>query len=138
MMKFLLDTNVLSEPLKEQSNRSVMENLQLHSNDIASATLVLHELYFGCYRLPSSQKRKTIEIYIKEVVIETMPILPYCDAAAQWHAKERARLTANGRTPSFIDGQIAAIAYVNNLIVVTRNTADFQSFSDLQVENWYK
>ena len=66
-----------------------------------------------------------------------MFILPYCNEAAGWHAKERARLTAIGQTPSFIDGQIAAVAYVNNLIMVTKNIADFQPFSGLIIENWY-
>lgn len=41
------------------------------------------------------------------------------------------------RSPPFVDGQIAAIAYVNDLILVTRNTEDFSNFSDLKLENWH-
>ncbi len=41
-----------------------------------------------------------------------------------------------GLTPTFVDGQIAAIAYVNNLVVVTINTSDFMDFGGLHVENW--
>ena len=48
--------------------------------------------------------------------------------AALWHAEERARLTAQGRTPSYVDGQIAAIAKTNDLTLVTRNTSDFVRF----------
>ncbi len=136
-MKYLLDTNVLSEPLKEKPNASLLAKLQLNSSRIITATPVLHELYFGCYRLPSSRKRKFIEIYIREVIINTMAVLPYCDEAAQWHAEERARLAGIGQTPSFVDGQIAAIAYVHGLILVTRNRSDFQPFSSLHIENWY-
>jgi len=58
-------------------------------------------------------------------------------AAAKWHACERARLQSIGKTPPFVDGQIAAIAYVNNLILVTRNITDFDSFSDLQIQSWH-
>ncbi|OQX23219.1 MAG: VapC toxin family PIN domain ribonuclease, partial [Desulfobacteraceae bacterium IS3] len=43
-----------------------------------------------------------------------------------------------GQTPSFADGQIAAIAKVNDLILVTRNTSDFKIFADLKIENWHK
>jgi tRNA(fMet)-specific endonuclease VapC len=42
-----------------------------------------------------------------------------------------------GKPPSFIDAQIAAEAYTNQLILVTRNISDFQYFSDLTVENWF-
>jgi tRNA(fMet)-specific endonuclease VapC len=46
-------------------------------------------------------------------------------------------LTAQGRTPSYVDGQIAAIAKTNDLTLVTRNTSDFVHFADLRVENWF-
>jgi predicted nucleic acid-binding protein len=67
-MKYLLDTNVLSEPLKIQPDSIVMERLQQHQDHIATATIVLHELYYGCYQLPPSPKEKTIKKYIEEVV----------------------------------------------------------------------
>jgi predicted nucleic acid-binding protein len=51
--------------------------------------------------------------------------------------KERARLIPLGLTPSYADGQIAAIAKVNNLILVTRNVADYANFQDLAIENWF-
>ena len=51
-----------------------------------------------------------------------MLILPYDDGAAEWHARERARLSSKGLTPSFVDGQVAAITVVNGLILVTRKT----------------
>jgi len=50
--------------------------------------------------------------------------------------KGRARLEKMGRRASFVDGQIAAIAVVNDAILVTRNVRDYRGFSDLVVENW--
>lgn len=67
----------------------------------------------------------------------TIPILPYDEAAARWHGQEQARLARLGRTPAFIDGQIAAIAKVNGLVLVTRNLKDFENFTELSVENWF-
>jgi tRNA(fMet)-specific endonuclease VapC len=67
-----------------------------------------------------------------------MPVLPYEKSAAEWFAQERARLTQIGRPPSYPDGQIAAVAAVNNLILVTRNTADFAHFAGLRLENWFE
>ena len=63
-------------------------------------------------------------------------MLDYDREAADWHARERARLSAAGRTPPFVDGQIAAIAYVNDLILVTANVSDFENFRGLRVQNW--
>jgi len=64
-------------------------------------------------------------------------ILPYDAEAANWHAAERARLVGTGRTPPFLDGQIAAIAVVNELILVTNNTSDYADFQQLQLQNWF-
>jgi tRNA(fMet)-specific endonuclease VapC len=136
-MKYLLDTNVLSEPLKIQPDAIVMERLQQYQNHIVTATIVLHELYFGCYQLPPSRKEKSIKKYIDEVVVANIPMYSYNEDAAEWHARERARLQSIGQTPPFVDGQIAAIAHVNNLILVTRNITDFYSFSDLQIQCWH-
>ncbi|WP_339461646.1 type II toxin-antitoxin system VapC family toxin [Nodularia spumigena] len=135
--RFLLDTNVFSEPLRPIPNSNVMEMLRQHESEIATATVVYHEILFGSYRLPDSKKRRTIEKYLQEVIQPNIPILPYDNNAAKWHALERARLVAIGKTPSFPDGQIAAIAHVNDLILVTNNVSDYADFSQLQIDNWF-
>jgi len=53
-----------------------------------------------------------------------------------WHAVERARLAARGETPAFVDGQIAAIARVHDLTLVTFNVSDFRRFDGLAVVSW--
>ena len=135
---YLLDTNVVSEPLRPAPNEYVLERLRQHEAEIAIASVVWHELLYGASRPPSSAKRSAIEDYLNDVVALAFPILPYDAQAALWHAAERDRLVSLGKTPSFADGQIAAIAQVNNLIIVTGNTSDFSMFQDLQVENWFE
>ncbi|MDP5016782.1 MAG: type II toxin-antitoxin system VapC family toxin [Dolichospermum sp.] len=136
-MLFLLDTNILSEPLRSRPNPVVIRMIQQYSSDITTATVVLHELLFGCYRLPiESNKRQIIEVYLQREIKQKIPILPYDIAAAEWFAKERARLTAIGKTPAYADGQIAAIAQVNNLTLVTNNVSDYADFQNLKIENW--
>jgi tRNA(fMet)-specific endonuclease VapC len=134
---FLLDSNIISEPLRPIPNANVIEMLQRHKDEIALATIVWHELLFGCKRLPESKKRQMIENYLRELEETKIPLLPYDANAAKWHAEERARLVTIGKTPSFADGQIAAIAKVNNLILVTNNVSDYADFLELQVENWF-
>lgn len=95
-----------------------------------------HELRFGCSRLAPSCRREAIERYIDNVVLESFPILDYGWEAADWHARERARLSTASRTPPFVNGQIAAIAHSNGLVLMTSNTIDFRAFDGLRVSNW--
>jgi tRNA(fMet)-specific endonuclease VapC len=104
---------------------------------MVTAAPVWHELQFGCQRLPRSRKKEVIALFLNDVVRRKMLILPYDDRAAEWHARERARLSSKGITLSFVDGQIAAIAKVNGLILVTRNIDDFKPFSEFKLENWH-
>ena len=137
-LKFLLDTNILSEPLRPSSNQAVMDSLKRFSGQMATASLVFHEMLFGCYRLPqSSRRRQVIEAYLKQEIEPKLPILPYDDEAARWHACERNRLTAIGQTPPFVDAQIASITAVNDLILITNNVGDFANFSGLSTDNWF-
>ncbi len=137
MIRYLLDTNVISEAIKANPNKNVLHKLEIYQGEIATASPVWHELKFGCLRLPISRKRSMIESFLSDVVKSTLEIIPYDEAAAGWHAKQQATLTKVGRQPAFVDGQIAAIAKVNRLILVTRNTADYEGFSDLKIENWH-
>ena len=135
MLKYLLDTNTISEPARPSPNRWLLEHLERNAEAIAIAAPVWHELLFGFQRLPPSAKRTRIEGYLFSSVID-LPILPYDAVAAEWHAAQRARLEAKGRVIPFVDGQIAAVAHVHDLIVVTANLAHFEDFEGLQSENW--
>lgn len=138
MSQYLIDTNILSEPLRPKPNPNIIAKMQLNFAEIAIASVTWHEILFGCYRLPPSKKRSRIEEYLKTLVLPSFPILDYNAKAADWHALERKRLTAIGKPPTFVDGQIAAIANVNNLILVTNNISDFVNFENLQLENWFE
>ena len=137
-LRYLLDTNVVSEPLRPKPNSAVMRSLRAYQDEIATATVVWHELLFGLLRLPESKKRCIIETYLQNVVKPHIPLLPYDQIAAAWHAEERTRLSRAGQTPAFVDGQIAATAIANDLILVTNNTKDFENFLNLRLENWHK
>jgi tRNA(fMet)-specific endonuclease VapC len=135
-LRYLLDTNVVSEPLRPAPQHGVIRRLKRHAEEIAIASVVWHELRFGAGRLPPSRRRETIDRYLDQVVLSTIPILDYDRAAAEWHASERARLESRGETPPFVDGQIAAIARVNELILITFNEADFRRFHGLRLLSW--
>lgn len=134
-IQFLLDTNIISEPLRAIPNSNIMRHLECHEKQLAIPAIVWHELLVGCMKLPHSKKRQAIEQYVNEI---SVPVLPYDEKAALWHAVERTRLIKLGKTPPFIDGQIAAIAATQNLTLVTFNTSDFLLFENLRLTDWQK
>jgi tRNA(fMet)-specific endonuclease VapC len=133
---YLLDTNIISEPLRPEPDEKILGRLRRHQESLSTASVIWHELLFGCYRLPVSERRTAIEAYLRTVVARSMEILPYDERAARWHASERARLARAGRTPPFADGQIAAVARTNDLVLVTLNRADYAGFGELRTEDW--
>jgi tRNA(fMet)-specific endonuclease VapC len=134
VIRYLIDTNILSEPLRPQPNSAVVAQIERYTDEIAIAAITWHEIRFGCERLPPSKRRNEIETYLKDIEL-IFPILPYDSVAAEWHASERARL--RNQPPAFQDGQIAAVAAVNQLILVTNNVRDFVNFQGLTIENWF-
>jgi tRNA(fMet)-specific endonuclease VapC len=135
-LQYLLDTNVLSEPMRPVPDPRVSDHITEAGSSIATAAPVWHEIQFGWLRLPPGKRRRAIEAII-HAMATALVVLPYDIAAAAWHARERARLTRLGKAPPFIDGQIAAIAAVNHLVLVTRNVRDFSGFIGLKIESWF-
>jgi tRNA(fMet)-specific endonuclease VapC len=123
--------------MRPQPNPKVQQRLLEHHASIALAATIWHELLYGLYRLASSARRKQLENYVFNILAADFPILDYTQQAALWHAQERARLVATGRTPGYADSQIAAIAATNQLTLVTRNVDDFADFEGLKVQNWF-
>ncbi len=134
--RFLLDTNVVSEPTRPLPNANVLVQLRTFEFELAVAATTWHEIVYGVRRLPISHRRLTLERYYESVRAD-LTILPYDEVAAEWHAAERVRLAQLGLTPPFADGQIAAVAAVNGLILVTANVADFRHFAGITLENWH-
>ena len=135
-LNYLLDSNILSEPTRRHPDGEVRSRLQAYRHEICTAAPILHELRYGVARMSDGARKRQLLRYLEQALLP-LTVLPYDGKAALWHAEERARLTGQGRTPSYVDGQIAAIAKINDLTLVTRNTSDFVHFADLRVENWF-
>lgn len=117
-------------------NRGVVQKMSQHGLHCALPAPVWHELVYGCERLSPGQRRSTLEAYLEDVVRKSFAVLDYDGAAAEWHARERARLEAAGKPAPFVDGQIASIARVHDLVLVTENPKDFRGFAGLTIESW--
>jgi tRNA(fMet)-specific endonuclease VapC len=132
----LLDTNVLSEPMRQQPDAAVMAQLEEGGHRLYTASVVLHELRYGMQRLPTGRKRERLESYVQSLLTSGLTVLAYDTSAALWHGDQRASLEAQGVKPPFAHGQIAAIAATHGLVLVTRNISDFEIFDGVELLNW--
>jgi len=141
MIRYLLDTNVASEPAKPDPSEGVLRRLREHAGEVALPSVAWHELTYGVERMDERKRRDYLLEYLREVLRPSMPVLPYDEAAARWHGRARAQLERKGRPKPFADGQIAAVAATEDLTVVTQNASDFEPFAELEggirVVNWF-
>ena len=136
-LSYLLDTNIISEPTKQIPNPNVLQKLAQHNSQFAISSITWHKLNYGVDRMPEGKKKRLLQQYLHTLEKNQLPILPYDKTAARWLAQERHRLVASGNTLAKEDSEIAAIAVSNKLILVTRNTSDFELFNNLILENWF-
>lgn len=138
---YLLDTNIISEAIKPEINENVRYRLEMTTFSSVISATVLFELLKGIYVLPEGSRKYKLDKYVNDYVRTTYPILPYDEHCASIQAEIYARMQKNGTPVSISDSQIAATALANNLIIVTRNTKDFEPIQkefSLCVENWFE
>lgn len=66
MIKYLIDTNVLSEAVKTVPDTSVLKMFEKFQHEIVTAVPVWHEIQFGCQRLPRSRKREVLDSFLPD------------------------------------------------------------------------
>jgi len=124
----ILDTNVLSEPMRSGANPAVAAWLDQQDIETLYLTTVnLAELLLGVERLARSRRRSTLEAKLSQIInlFAGSRILPFDAPAARLFAVLVARASSAGHTISFADGQIAAIAAAHGFSVATRDAAPF-------------
>lgn len=125
-MKWLLDTNALSELTKPEPFPGLLEWLDANEPFTAISTISIGEMSFGVERLPESKRRRTLERTLKFLREDYGGrILDFTEGAAVEWARLVAEAQKRGRNLSVLDSQIEATAIHFGLTVVTRNEADF-------------
>lgn len=138
MVRFLLDTNILSELIKPRIDQEVEARFRRDGGACAISAVTWHEVVHGTRRTPSRNRGVALlNAYRTLLQGARIEVLPYDAQAAEWHGQERARLSGLGRPLPYPDSQIAAVAATRDLTLVTRNTRDFDCFQGLSLENWF-
>ncbi len=135
----VLDTNVVSEPLKPRPSPAVMAWLDRQAVQTLYLTATsLSELLVGVDRLPEGRRKRGLADGLGGL-LETLfgpCILHFDTKAAATYAAVVRRAQGNGETVSVGDGQIAAIALAHGYMVATRDCEPFVAAGLKVIDPW--
>lgn len=135
----ILDTNVVSEPMKSNGSPSVQAWLDRQTAETVYLTATsLSELLVGIEILPEGKRKEGLDAALGELVVTLFGsrILPFDQHAAVAYAHLVRRARADGHLISVADGQIAAIATIHGFTVATRDTAPFVAAGVRVINPW--
>ncbi|CBL46689.1 Nitrogen regulatory protein [gamma proteobacterium HdN1] len=131
MSGYLLDTNILSDLIRNPAGPAACRIEQVGPKEIFTSIIVASELRYGC-----AKKRSPKLLAKVEGILETIPVLPLDIPADVEYGGIRIELEAAGQPIDMNDLLIAAHAHALGLTLVTDNTREFSRIRGLNVENW--
>jgi predicted nucleic acid-binding protein len=135
----LLDTNVVSEPLKPQPDPAVLAWLDEQApQTLWLSSIALAELLAGVAALPAGKRRTALARALDQKVLPLFEgrVVAFDTQAAHAHAAVQAGAAAAGNPISFADGAIAAIAAARGYALATRNVRDFKGTGVALINPW--
>lgn len=134
----VLDTNVVSEPLKPAPAAKPVA--WLRDMDIASlylTTITVAELHAGLRLMPAGKRQDALRVGLNDLVTAFGDrILPLDLAASLTFGAVVARARGVGNTMKFADAAIASIALANRFAVATRDVGDFRGSGVTIINPW--
>jgi toxin FitB len=135
----LLDTNVVSEPLKSNADPAVAAWIDAQVLEtLYLSTISVTELLFGIAVLPEGKKKQSLRTSLDERILPLFEsrILPFDMEAAENCAELRARARAAGQGMGSADSYIAGIAAAKGFTVATRDTKPFEAAGVPVINPW--
>lgn len=134
----VLDTNVVSEPLKPQPSSKVMEWLDRQAAETLFITAISRaELRFGVLKLPDGKRKNALAAHIDQVLnLFEDRMLSFDSAAADQLAAIAAHCEKIGKRAIAPDAYIAACAAAHGFAVATRNVSHFEHTGVRVIDPW--
>jgi predicted nucleic acid-binding protein len=135
-MRYLLDTNIISNIVKPTPSESLMAWMTAQNDDdLFIASFTVAELRRGVLEKPAGKRRDQLEAWFfgpeGPQALFAGRVLPFDEGAALIWARLMADGKAKGRPRSALDTIIAAVAEANGCTVVTDNEKDFAGMQTL-------
>jgi predicted nucleic acid-binding protein len=125
-VKYLLDTNVVSEVMKPNADSSVLDWLEQHQTDSFISVFTVAEIERGIEQLPPGRKADFLRHAFADFLpIFTERVIGFDLRVARRWAKFAVELRRRGRQTPILDSMIEATALQWGLTVITRNGRDF-------------
>jgi predicted nucleic acid-binding protein len=137
----ILDTNIVSEPMKPAANKNVLQWLDKQlAETLFLTTTSLAEPLVGIEILPDGKHKIGLDGALKQLVSRLFAsrILSFDQAAAENYAPLISRARSAGYSIAVADGQIAAIAATHGFVVATRDTAPFVAAGIATINHWHE
>ncbi|MDR2587254.1 MAG: type II toxin-antitoxin system VapC family toxin [Coriobacteriales bacterium] len=123
----IVDTNILSEPLKAKPNEHVLAWFLENQEDLYTTAITIGELMAGACSLPAGKRREGLRSAIEELASAYGDrALAYDAQAAKIYGILQGRAKEQGRPLSVEDGMIAALCLSHDAVLATHNTKDFE------------
>jgi predicted nucleic acid-binding protein len=135
----VLDTNVISEPLKPLADPAVLRWLDSQDPEMLYLTATnLAEILIGIALPPVGKRKRGMEQAIQSLLTKLFAgrILSFDREAAIAFALLGSRAAAKGYSISVADCQIASIAAVHGFTIATRDTSSFLAAGVPIVNPW--
>ena len=134
----VLDTNVLSEPLKKVPAAKVMDWLDNQAAETLYITTITYaELRFGVLKLPEGKRKTELAVRIERALdIFRDRTLAFDIQAAEQLAQIATQSAKIGRKATAPDAYIAAIAAAHGFAVATRNVSHFEPSGVTVINPW--
>jgi len=135
----LLDTNVVSEPLRQFPDAQVVAWIDAQPLDtLFLSAITVAEMRAGVALLPATKRRAGLQQNLEKRVLPLFAgrVLPFDMGCTQAYAELMAKARASGLAVATVDGYNAAIAAVNGLTVATRDTGPFVAASVTVINPW--
>lgn len=135
----LVDTNVVSEPLRRAPEPRVAEWLNAQALEtLYLSAITVAELRFGVRSLPVGRRRDRLDAELERQLLPMFAgrVLAFELSASRAYAELMARARSAGQAISVSDGFIAATAAANGMIVATRDTVPFEAAGLTVLDPW--
>ncbi len=131
MTRYLLDTNIISDLLRNPKGRVAKHIARVGENNVCTSVVVAAELRYGCAKSGSKRLLEAVESLLGE-----LDVLSLEEPADTEYGKIRAELEQRGSPIGGNDLLIAAHALAIEATIVTANVDEFARVKRLKGQNW--